>query len=253
MDLSTLSDDDLKKLADNDFGKLSTDAKEMFKAPEPAQAQAQPQQGQPITNPTAPIAPEQGVGDWMMNNVAVPAIGVAKTGAALAAENPALASVAGAAAFPKVASKIPGVGQVMDLAKGAVDVAKNYNLNQMEHQAVQYMKAGQTPPPEFQARLDALRQAAMPKTPPPGTTGPSILQRGMDVASRMRQFAAQRVLPVAGVPAGVAAGGAAATGLAGGQMAAMTPEQRKAYYDSMMLGAMGGDAGLAAAIMNRGQ
>jgi len=51
----------------------------------------------------------------------------------------------------------------------------------------------------------------------------------------------------------VGLGGAAATGIAGGQMAAMTPEQRKAYYDNMMLGAMGGDASLAAAIMNRGQ
>jgi hypothetical protein len=86
---------------------------------------------------------------------------------------------------------------------------------------------------------------------------PNIMQRGMDYASKMRQMAAQRVMPMAAsgaaVPAGVAAGGAAATGIAGGQMAAMTPEQRKAYYDSMMLGAMSGDAGLAAAIMNRGQ
>tara|TARA_R110000868_G_scaffold92333_6_gene256079 strand:+ start:1515 stop:2360 length:846 start_codon:yes stop_codon:yes gene_type:complete len=83
-----------------------------------------------------------------------------------------------------------------------------------------------------------------------------IMQRGMDIASKMRQFAAQRVMPAAGaaaVPAGVALGGAAATGMAGNQMANMTPEQRKAYYDSTMMGAMSGDAGLAAAIMNRGQ
>jgi len=96
-----------------------------------------------------------------------------------------------------------------------------------------------------------------PMQAPVAQSQPSIIQRGMDMASRMRQAAAQRVVGFgasgAAVPAGVAAGGAAATGLAGGQMAAMTPEQRKAYYDSMMLGAMGGDAGLAAAIMNRGQ
>ena len=77
------------------------------------------------------------------------------------------------------------------------------------------------------------------------------------MADKVRQIAAQRIAGFgasgAAVPAGVAAGGAAATGIAGGQMAAMTPEQRKAYYDSMMMGAMSGDAGLAAAIMNRGQ
>ena len=76
------------------------------------------------------------------------------------------------------------------------------------------------------------------------------------MANRIRQIAAQRIAgfgSAAAVPGAVAAGGAAATGVAGGQMAAMTPEQRKAYYDSMMMGAMSGDAGLAAAIMNRGQ
>lgn len=85
------------------------------------------------------------------------------------------------------------------------------------------------------------------------TQAPGMMQQGMDYVNRMRQIAAQRVLPVAGVPGSVAAGGAMATGLAGGQMGAMTPEQRKAYYDNMMLGAMGGDASLGAAIMNRGQ
>jgi len=98
-------------------------------------------------------------------------------------------------------------------------------------------------------------QSAAPM--PAQSAQPNVMQRGMDYASKMRQIAAQRVMPMAAsgaaVPAGVALGGAAATGMAGGQMAAMTPEQRKAYYDSMMLSAMSGDAGLAAAIMNRGQ
>ena len=96
-----------------------------------------------------------------------------------------------------------------------------------------------------------------PSGQPVQQTQPSVLQRGMDIASKIRQAAAQRVVGLgtsgAAVPGAVAAGGAAATGLAGGQMGAMTPEQRKAYYDNSMLGAMGGDAGLAAAIMNRGQ
>lgn len=87
----------------------------------------------------------------------------------------------------------------------------------------------------------------------PAQAQPSMMQRGMDMASKIRQTAANRIIGLGAVPGAVAAGGAAATGLAGGQMAAMTPEQRKAYYDNMMLGAMGGDAALGAAIMNRGQ
>lgn len=86
--------------------------------------------------------------------------------------------------------------------------------------------------------------------PTQGAVAPQNLQ------NQVRQQAAKRVIGMGGaaaVPAAVALGGAAATGLAGGQMAAMTPEQRKEYYDNMMLGAMGGDASLAAAIMNRGQ
>ena len=76
----------------------------------------------------------------------------------------------------------------------------------------------------------------------------------MDKASQIvRQLALDKLLKGAGAPAAVAAGGAAATGLAARQMGAMTPEQRRQFYESPMMGAMSGDAGLAAAIMNRGQ
>lgn len=102
-----------------------------------------------------------------------------------------------------------------------------------------------------------IKSAITPQGVPGQNVQPNMIQRGMDYAGKMRQAAAARVIPMATnpvtVPAGLALGGAAATGIAGGQMAAMTPEQRKAYYDSMMMGAMSGDAGLAAAIMNRGQ
>lgn len=54
------------------------------------------------------------------------------------------------------------------------------------------------------------------------------------------------------VPGAVMAGGATATGTAANQMAAMAPEQREQFYSNPMLGAMGGDAALAAAIMNAG-
>jgi hypothetical protein len=146
----------------------------------------------------------------------------------------------------------------MDIGKGLVDVAKNYNLNQMEHQAVQYMKAGQQPPPEFSQRLQALRQAGMPKGPitPPGTTtppqaGPSIMQRGMDMASKMRNFAAQRVLPAAAgaaVPAAVA-GAVAAPGAAMMMDAyrnyqTQTPEQRKQSAMEALSGQGMGQAGI---------
>jgi hypothetical protein len=96
----------------------------------------------------------------------------------------------------------------------------------------------------------------MPQTAPVAQASAQQTSR-QAMADKVRQIAAQRIAGFgasgAAVPAAVAAGGAAATGIAGGQMAAMTPEQRKAYYDSMMMGAMSGDAGLAAAIMNRGQ
>jgi hypothetical protein len=45
-------------------------------------------------------------------------------------------------------------------------------------------------------------------------------------------------------------GGAAVSGVAANFMEGMTPEQRRDFYGNPMLGAMGGDAGLAAAILN---
>ena len=219
-------------------------------------AEQTPQTAQSAVPGQGPVAPSMldQAGNFVTQTAVPVAFGVGKAGMDLAAANPGIAAAAGAAAFPKVASKIPGVGQALDLAKGVVDVAKNYNLNQMEHQAVQYMKAGQNPPPEFQRRLDMLRQASAPK-PMPQTAPAQPAQQSM--TNRIRQMAAQRIAGFgasgAAVPAGVAAGGAVATGIAGGQLAGLTPEQRRALYENEMLGAMGGDASLAAAIMNRGQ
>jgi hypothetical protein len=53
-----------------------------------------------------------------------------------------------------------------------------------------------------------------------------------------------------GVPGAVLGGGLYATGTAAEDLANMTPEQRAAYYKNPMVGALGGDASLAAAIMN---
>lgn len=89
-----------------------------------------------------------------------------------------------------------------------------------------------------------------------GRYATNIVDRGMDMAQKMRQIAASRVLPAAttaAVPAAVAAGGAAASNYATNVLQNMTPEQRKQYYDNSMLGAMGGDTALGAAIMNQGR
>lgn len=138
----------------------------------------------------------------------------------------------------------------------------NQRMAQQAAQAARPVAPGYAGAPSYNVPTQTAPQmrAPMPQAPvaPQGVPAqapmqqPSMMQRGMDVASKMRQFAAQRVLPAA-VPAAVGMGGAAATSMAGNQMANMTPEQRKAYYDSAMMGAMSGDAGLAAAIMNRGQ
>ena len=205
-------------------------------------------EAQPNMNPSGPInAPvrpsfNEAPGQYMVNNVVAPAYGAYKAGAETIAQNPGLATAAayGASYVPGV-NKLPGISTI----KAGREAASNI-LNKF------------APPP---AAAPTPGSAGYPiggtPTNVPPTQQPSIIQRGMDTANRMRQLAAQRVVGFgasgAAVPAGVATGGAAATGLAGGQMAAMTPEQRKAYYDSMMMGAMSGDAGLAAAIMNQGQ
>lgn len=87
------------------------------------------------------------------------------------------------------------------------------------------------------------------------TQTPGIVQRGIDMASKMRQIAAQRVIAPAGaiaapvaVPAAVAAGGAGLTAYATNLLSKLSPEQRQ-----QLMGDVGSDTGLAAAIMNRGQ
>jgi hypothetical protein len=206
-------------------------------------------EAQPNLNPSgpmnAPIKPSfsEAPGQYMVNNVVAPAFGVYKA----AKDNPAEAAALGyGASYIPGVNKLPGISTI----KAGREAASNI-LN----------KFGGAPSaaPTASAPMPGSSSYPIgggPSNVPP-TQQPGVIQRGMDYASKMRQMAANRVVGFgasgAAVPAGVAAGGAAATGIAGGQMAAMTPEQRKAYYDSMMLGAMSGDAGLAAAIMNRGQ
>lgn len=131
-----------------------------------------------------------------------------------------------------------GMGQAAALGTGAALAGKALVFDPIKRGVTDMVKSAFAPGP----------------VAPQGAPAPQAQQ---SMTNKIRQIAAQRIAGFgaspAAVPAGVALGGAAATGVAGGQMAAMTPEQRKAYYDSMMMGAMSGDAGLAAAIMNRGQ
>ena len=96
---------------------------------------------------------------------------------------------------------------------------------------------------------------AAPAVETVSTQTPGLVQRGMDMASKMRQIAAQRVIAPAAaaaapaaVPAAVAAGGAGLTAYAANLLSKLSPEQRQ-----QLMGDVGSDTGLAAAIMNRGQ
>jgi hypothetical protein len=235
MDLSTLSDDDLRRLANNDYSKLSDDAKTMFKeAPKPVtEAQSVTLQPQPVPQQTGPVAPD--LGGMIMDYGVTPAVGAAQTAAQFGLANPVTTGIA-ASYIPGI-NKLPGISTI----KAGREAASNI-LNRF---AGTPGAAAPTPgSPGYPI-------GGAPTNVPPGQ--PNVIQQGTDIASKMRQAAAQRVLGAAVVPAAVGAGGYKAAQTATNQMANMTPEQRRAYYDNQMLGAMGGDAALAAAIMNRGQ
>lgn len=97
----------------------------------------------------------------------------------------------------------------------------------------------------------------------------ALYRQVADVASRMgttvgeilKTMGKDAVRPVASVartamtaPAGaVAVGGIPATQFAGDVIRAASPEKRAGFYDNPMVGAMGGDTAMAAAIMNAAQ
>lgn len=266
MDLSQLSDEDLKRLADNDYSKLSDQAKEMFKAtPEPVTATSAPASTmpQPIPAQTGPVAPDLST---LAGNAAgavvdygiAPAVGAAQTAANMAAAHPALAGAAGYAAASKIAPGLTGWGAAKNIANAGINQWQTNNLTKLGEQIRIGKRFGQDMSAlenifNQQTQAQAQKMAAQQTAQQTAASQPSMMQRGMDMASKMRNVAAQRVVGTAVVPGAVAAGGYKAAQTATNQMAAMTPEQRRAFYDNQMLGAMSGDAGLAAAIMNRGQ
>lgn len=212
----------------------------------------QVQSAVPGQGPIAPSMMDQAT-DFVTQTALPVTYGVGKAAADVAASHPWLTAGAAAMLPNNILNKIPGgqkVAAVKDIASNLGRAAEAYAAK--EARIGSGGAYGRTP-----VGTPTNPIGTPTPTPQPVTQQPSIIQRGMDTASRMRQLAANRVAGFgasgAAVPAGVALGGLAATGIAGGQMAAMTPEQRRALYENEMLGAMGGDAGLAAAIMNRGQ
>jgi hypothetical protein len=105
MDLSQLSDEDLKRLAANDYTKLSDNAKTMFTTA-PAAPVAQPDLAIPQQGPVAPT----GMGDFAgqeLNRLGEnfgTAAGAVMTGAQMASANPVLAGAAGLGGLGAIAS-----------------------------------------------------------------------------------------------------------------------------------------------------
>lgn len=243
MDLSTLSDEDLKRLANNDYSKLSDDAKTMFKQPtEVAAAEAMPQ-GQMPAGPVEPGMLSQ-AGDFAMDNIVTPVVGAAQTAAQYGMSNPLTATALGVGAAK--------YGAIKNLAQQGINTFQTNNLAKLGEQIRIGERFGQDmsglkqifqQQSQQQAQKMAAQQAAQAQ--------PSMIQRGMDVASRMRNVAAQRVMPVAAgaavpamVGAAVAAPGAAMMMDAYKNYQTQTPEQRRQSAMEALSGQGLGQAGI---------
>jgi len=218
--------------------------------------QANPQARKEEVRQPGPVAPdtEPPAPATVINEPGTSAAAVATTAGLAAAPYVVPAAVGGATALG--ANKLYNAWNASAKAAQAIADAKMASEQGIAQRAATRAGMPVTGTPSGPVAPQAPMPQAAPATAPTAQQ-PSAIQRGMDYANRVRQAAANRITGFGAggmaVPGAVAAGGAAATGIAGGQLAAMTPEQRKAYYDNMMLGAMGGDAALGAAIMNRGQ
>jgi len=106
--------------------------------------------------------------------------------------------------------------------------------------------------PAMDAVLSKIHPQSTPLNlaPEPPTAG-NFIDRMTQLAQRYSPTA--RTIGAVAVPSAVAGTGAALSNQAAGQVRAMTPEQRRQFYSTPMMGAMSGDAGFASAIMNAGQ
>ena len=193
MDLSQLSDDDLKRLANNDYTKLSDDAKILFKAaPEPqqtqpqVQAQGQPNQPLPQQGPDAPSMLSQ-AGDFAMKNIVTPAVGAVQTAAQYGMSNPLTTTALGLGAA--------NYGAIKNLAQQGINTFQTNNLAKLGEQIRLGERFGQDmsgmkqifqQQSQQQAQKMAAQQAAQNQ--------PGIIQQGMDYASKIRQLAYEKAL-----------------------------------------------------------
>lgn len=180
MDLSTLSDEDLKKLYADDYKGISEEARTTLNE-QAAPAPATTMPGAAPTHTSGPVAPTEEPG--LLSQIGTNVVGGALTAADLAQQYPKTAAVAtelGLAALPSsVASKIPLVSQASQIAKypfkiasGAVDAANAFSssrnaqaLAQLEHQIRQYGKMGQAVPEQLQQAANALRSRVIGPVP----------------------------------------------------------------------------------------
>jgi hypothetical protein len=157
------------------------------------------------------------------------------------------------------AAAVYGVKKLIDAYKGPVSPAQAAQMGQAGQAA---QNVGQAVRATGTGGAGAFNQMAnqlgnnviqMPKSTVPPTTppqAPGMMQRGMDIANQMRQYAAQRV-----IPAGAAAGPAAVMGGVAAVPGAMmydayknyqgqTPDQRKKSSMEALSGQGLGQAGI---------
>lgn len=130
-------------------------------------ARAEAEQAQQARESQPPAQEPGGLeqaGNFVTQTAIPVAYGLGKAAADVATQNPTLATVGAAAAFPKIAAKVPVLGPAMEMGRGAIDAmnafseSKNLSsLSQLEHQARQYMKMGQQVPEGLQRSIDSLR------------------------------------------------------------------------------------------------
>jgi hypothetical protein len=195
MDLSQLSDEDLKRLSNNDFSKLSDDAKTMFKQP-PAQ-NTQPdinqqviEQPATVQNPNMPVQDQSMLsqaGDFAMNNIVTPAVGAAQTAVQYGLSNPVTTGIGLLAA-----SKY---GVVKNLANQGINAFQTSNLSKLAQQIGHAQSFGQDT-----SAMEALykQQADKLAAQAAAQNQPGMLSRAGQAISRAGQAVGQGATRVAG-------------------------------------------------------
>jgi len=221
MDLSQLSDEDLKRLYNNDYSKISDDAKNVLKtqAEQKQQEQAPPEPAPAMGQ--GPVAPDQSMmdqaGNFIMDNIVAPGVGAAQTAGQFAAQHPVAAGLAAAGAATAL-SKVPYVGPALQKTAGAfvpqpiktiasaipegmanwakgIESADAKSLTSINNQIKNLMVANK----EVPENLKAAQQYFQSKLKIPTATGAPPSAAGQQAFSQMGQQLAGAPKPVAPV------------------------------------------------------